>query len=274
VTSTLTFTSDNWSSAQTFTVTGVNDADEIDETVTISHAVSGGGYDSVIMANFTATMTDDDFTSESITSLDGTSYKTVQSPYTGKIWLDRNLGATQVCTSSTHAACYGNYYQWGRDDDGHESSSGTSSTLASSVTAAGTKFITINDDPRDWTTDDSDGVIRSAAWADSGANDICPVGFRVPTKTELTADTTLINEPNNVTDNATAYSSFLKLPAAGYRHRNGAGMMGLGSSGRLWSSSASGPSDTKGDRVYFGASTAGTSSYYRADGFSVRCLKD
>ena len=40
-------------------------------------------------------------------------YKVIISPITGKKWLDRNLGATQACTSSTDKACYGDYYQWG-----------------------------------------------------------------------------------------------------------------------------------------------------------------
>jgi len=42
--------------------------------------------------------------------LNGIEYLTVTSPDTGKIWLDRNLGASQVCTSSTDSSCYGNLY--------------------------------------------------------------------------------------------------------------------------------------------------------------------
>lgn len=37
-------------------------------------------------------------------------YYTVLSPITGKIWLDRNLGAESICTSSTDSSCYGGYY--------------------------------------------------------------------------------------------------------------------------------------------------------------------
>jgi hypothetical protein len=54
----------------------------------------------------------------------GTSYGTVKSPYTGKIWLDRNLGASQVCDRNnsftdnndyvtSQQNCFGDYYQWG-----------------------------------------------------------------------------------------------------------------------------------------------------------------
>jgi hypothetical protein len=44
----------------------------------------------------------------------GLTYALVTSPDTGKVWLDRNLGARQVCTSSTDAACFGDLYQWGQ----------------------------------------------------------------------------------------------------------------------------------------------------------------
>jgi hypothetical protein len=51
----------------------------------------------------------------------GLTYGLVLSPDTGRVWLDRNLGASQVCTSVTDTACYGDLYQWGRAKDGHES---------------------------------------------------------------------------------------------------------------------------------------------------------
>jgi len=35
----------------------------------------------------------------------------VLSPTTGLVWMDRNLGATQVATSPTHEASYGHLYQ-------------------------------------------------------------------------------------------------------------------------------------------------------------------
>ena len=38
-------------------------------------------------------------------SSNGNEYLTVTSPDTGKIWLDRNLGASQVCTFSTDSSC-------------------------------------------------------------------------------------------------------------------------------------------------------------------------
>jgi hypothetical protein len=74
----------------------------------------------------------------------------------------------------------------------------------------------------DWTTIDGNGSLRTAAWADGGVNDICPVGFSVPTKEELKKDT-VDTYPNIASkDNAIkAFNSFLKIPVAGYRDNNG-----------------------------------------------------
>jgi hypothetical protein len=89
------------------------DADATDETVTISHTITGAGYAGVTSANVIASVTDDEIFFNNLV------YSTVTSPDTGKVWLDRNLGATQVATSKTDSAAYGHYYQWGRNDDGH-----------------------------------------------------------------------------------------------------------------------------------------------------------
>ena len=53
----LSFTTTNWDDPQTVTLTPVNDADKQDESVTISHNASGGGYNGVTAA-LTANVTD------------------------------------------------------------------------------------------------------------------------------------------------------------------------------------------------------------------------
>jgi hypothetical protein len=45
--------------------------------------------------------------------------------------------------------------------------------------------------PWDWTSIDSSNASRIDAWANGGANDICPAGFSVPTGAELTAELTV-----------------------------------------------------------------------------------
>ena len=58
----LTFTAKNWSTAQTVTVTGVNDdvVNASNRTATIAHDAAGGGYDSITVADVSVTATDDD----------------------------------------------------------------------------------------------------------------------------------------------------------------------------------------------------------------------
>ncbi len=61
----LTFTTSNWNSAQTVTVTGVNDdLDNSDNkrTVTVSHTVKGGDYEGLSADSVTVTVNDDNWT--------------------------------------------------------------------------------------------------------------------------------------------------------------------------------------------------------------------
>ena len=66
---TLTFTALNWSTAQTVTVTAGNDADAIDDTVTLSHgaASSDGDYQGITIAGLTVTVSDNETVSTSVT---------------------------------------------------------------------------------------------------------------------------------------------------------------------------------------------------------------
>ena len=199
----------------------------------------------------------------------GTTYKTVTSPYTGRVWLDRNLGASQVCTSFDDALCYGDYYQWGRGYDGHqESSSSDTPTLANDVTNVGHgDFITNNFGTYDWASVDGSGNQRADNWLKADGSSVCPVGFRVPTLNELQVETV----DNGVTDNDTAFTNFLKLPSAGYHSSFNGLMKNVGSHGTVWSSSASG---TFASNLLFNSSSANLySTGLRATGRSVRCIK-
>ncbi len=82
----------------------------------------------------------------------------VTNPTTGETWMDRNLGASQVATSSTDSDAYGDLYQWGRATEGHEvrTSSTTSTNATTAVPDMGNswdgKFITEGSYPIDWLT--------------------------------------------------------------------------------------------------------------------------
>ena len=57
----LTFTPDNWNQPQTMTVRAGPDDDAItDDSVTLMHTVSGGGYDDVVVDDVTVTITEND----------------------------------------------------------------------------------------------------------------------------------------------------------------------------------------------------------------------
>jgi uncharacterized protein (TIGR02145 family) len=188
----------------------------------------------------------------------------VTNPTTGEIWMDRNLGASQVATSSTDAAAYGDLYQWGRAADGHESrTSGTTSTLATSDTPGHGNFITNGSSPYDWRNPQNDNLWQGV----SGTNNPCPSGYRLPTEAEWEAERTSWSSNNE----AGAFASPLKLPLAGFRNYSNGTLNAVGSYGYYWSSTVSG---TNARNLYFYSSYALMYSYYRAYGFSVRCLKD
>jgi len=211
----------------------------------------------------------DDSSSKTTISHNGVIYATVISPYTGKVWLDRNLGASQVCTTLDDEACYGDYYQWGRNTDGHEKvTSSETWTEAIDINQVGTIFIK----GYDWTSVDSDGALRAENWSSTDGTSICPVGYRVPSREELILET--IDSVDGVNNQIEAYNNFLKLPSAG--SRNNIGDFGdQDNYGYVWSISNGGSSvNTSHNALVFTSSNASTFDYYRANGYSVRCIKD
>jgi len=183
---------------------------------------------------------------------------------TGKIWMDRNLGASQVATSSTDAASYGDLYQWGRAADGHQiRTSGTTATLSAIDQPAHGNFITISSSPYDWRSPQNASLWQGV----SGVNNPCPSGYRLPTDTELEAERASWGTNNA----AGAFGSPLKLPMSGYRSYSNGSLFNVGTFGRYWSSTVSG---TGSRSLVFNSSNANMNTSNRAYGFSVRCLKD
>jgi hypothetical protein len=194
----------------------------------------------------------------------GLTYDLVTSPYTGKVWLDRNLGATQVCQSFDDKACYGDYFQWGRGADGHEkANSDTTSSISDSTTPTHSKFIISNNYRYDWLKYEDDSL-----WSGVNAsNNPCPKGFKVPTINELKAETL----DRGVKNRDEAFENFLKLPSAGGRYDSDGSQYDQGSNGSVWSSS---PKYLSSWYLYFTSDNANAYDNNRANGHSVRCLKD
>ena len=187
----------------------------------------------------------------------------VTSP-TGKIWMDRNLGA-----SSTDALAYGDLYQWGRASDGHQCrNSTTTSTLSSTGQPANAYFILAPNAPNDWITPQDTNLWQGV----NGINNPCPSGYRIPTETELNNERlSWVQAPISSTNtSAGAFASPLKLPLSGRLGITGT-LSNVGTGGYYWSSMVS---STSSRYLYFSSSFASMDNLARANGYTVRCIKD
>jgi len=192
----------------------------------------------------------------------GNTYGTVTSA--GKIWLDRNLGATQVATSSTDAASYGDLYQWGRGTDGHQiRTSTTTSTLSGTDAPGNANFILAPVSPYDWRSPQNTNLWQGV----NGVNNPCPTGYRLPTNAELDAERASWSS----NDPAGAYASPLKFTVAGTRSGYNNLFNNVGSSVDYWSSTVD---RTYSGSLYISSDNTGMNSDNRVHGHSVRCIKD
>ncbi len=192
----------------------------------------------------------------------------VTNPATGKIWMDRNLGASQVAISSTDANSYGDLYQWGRRSDGHQCrTSPTTNTLSSVDQPGNDSFILAPIPPKDWRSPKNDNLWQGV----NGVNNPCPSGYRLPTDAELNAERTSWSSNNS----SSAFASPLKLSMAGFRTQSDGSLANVGSLGNYWSSTVDGTGGTGGALgLSFDSSNAYMSFTSRANGYAVRCLKD
>ncbi len=186
---------------------------------------------------------------------------------TGRIWMDRNLGAYRVATSSGDIESFGNLYQWGRNSDGHQNRNSENIQTLSNVDNPNLPyFIVSNSYPSDWRNPQNNNLWQGV----NGINNVCPVGFRIPTLQEW------VNEFNAypITSGESAFNSILKLPLAGIRRIDDFGRISNTTvSGLYWTS------DTYGayaSSIYFDNRSASTKNggTVRAHGLSIRCIKD
>lgn len=189
----------------------------------------------------------------------------VINPYTGKIWMDRNLGASRVALDVADGAAFGDLYQWGRCTDGHEKrNSPTSSTLSDTNVPGHGKFIVADDSPYDWRSPQNNTLWQGV----NGTNNPCPTGYRIPTDAEWNAEIYSWSSKSYIG----AFDSPLKLTAGGcriYTYSN----YNVGSCGYYWSSTIS---NSYSSYLIFLNTNAGIGSGdgYRKRGHSIRCIKD
>jgi hypothetical protein len=198
------------------------------------------------------------------------SYATVERNYGGAVgtrcWMDRNLGALQVALSSGDVNAFGDLFQWGRGADGHQDrSSSTTNSLSGSDQPGNSNFIVVSSNPpRDWRSPQNNSLWQGV----SGINNPCPAGWRLPTEAEFVAEKDSWSTPNA----AGAIGSPLKWPMAGYRIDITGGVSNTGIRGLYWSGTVSGTSSRALD--FGGGGVSMLTAGGRADGFSVRCIKD
>jgi len=187
----------------------------------------------------------------------------VTNPTTGAIWMDRNLGATQVAINSGDVDAYGDLYQWGRRSDGHQCrTSDTISVLSSTDKPSHGDFILAPNPPEDWRSPQNNNLWQGV----NGTNNPCPSGYRIPTEAELDAER--LSWSSN--DAAGAIASPLKIPVTGLRDYI-TGHPESTTFGYIWSSTIS--SNTSRDlRFWSGGSFIG--QLYHAYGAPVRCIKN
>ena len=198
----------------------------------------------------------------------------------GSIWLNNNLGAhyadinhasfnpAQQATAHNDHLAYGSMYQWGRLSDGHELVTYVSGTDGTAVNGAvggtygdtpGHASFIIN---KDWR-----GGGNDALWeGEGGTNNPCPVGYRLPSETEIMA----LRAAAGITSKYNGASSNLALPAAGFRNRS-SGIVGSESSSGIYWTSTEVSGSTRARRMYL---TIGMHSEHRGYANSVRCIRD
>ena len=187
----------------------------------------------------------------------------VLNPATGKTWMDRNLGAGRVATSSTDSSSYGDLYQWGRRADGHQCrNSITTNILSSTDQPDHGNFITASSDNYDWRNPQNNQLWQGV----NGINNPCPSGYRIPTEAELNEERLSWNSQDAVG----AFASPLKLPMAGRRSGDDGSVSYAGNDGYYYSSTVN---ETAVQSLLFNSNSAGLLNVSRSLGYTVRCIK-
>jgi hypothetical protein len=188
----------------------------------------------------------------------------VTNPTTGKTWMDRNLGATQVATSAAHVMAYGDLYQWGRRSDGHQCRNSTTISGLSNTDQPNHGFFILSPNvPADWRATQNDNLWQGLI----GVNNPCPSGYRLPTLVEIDNERVTWASQNS----AGAFGSLLKLTVAGIRMDNNGSLNSVGVNGYYWSSTVL---SYNSRHLQLQSNFAGFGSGSRALGMSIRCIKN
>lgn len=190
---------------------------------------------------------------------------------TGKIWMDRNLGATRAAEEPTDVNSYGDLYQWGRRADGHQCrNSNTTTTLSSTDVPSHGLFITPTGTTKNWRSPQNKNLWQGV----NGINNPCPGGYRLPTKAEFNEERLSWGNYANNHSYIGAFNSPLKLPLTERRSDRGEYTTPTPNNltnSRYWTSTAG---NNSAQALYIGTGSSTFTLMSNASGISVRCIKD
>lgn len=207
-------------------------------------------------------------------------YKTVRAK-DGKIWLQQNLGSPQVAFHQNDEASYGDYFQWGRWDDGHQTANSPTATGGpsllnpSNIPTGNPNFIKGATAGTQWW---GVGGLATDAWRGSSATstngkDPCVAlgaGWRLPTA----ADWQNLKNFEDLEGVMAAFQSNLKLPGAGFRSSYDGFVFKNGDNSNYWSSSAASNSYATVLAIDDNTYSATLRASERGQGYNCRCVKD
>lgn len=196
----------------------------------------------------------------------------------GNIWIQQNLGSISTANSSTDENAFGDLFQWGRWDDGHQL---RNSEVATTTASPNNPLAFVETDPTFYLSNPEwwDGGQSTDTWNAQNAQNVTETNgcdpckalgqnWRLPTQEEWQS---LINA-ENITNIATAFGSNLKLTVAGARSTNG--IYNAGVRGYYWSSTISDSNSSFAKYLYYSNAIVNPNAGgFREQGSSIRCLK-
>lgn len=193
----------------------------------------------------------------------------------GNIWLQQNLGSSKTASSLDDEQAYGDLYQWGRWDDGHQlrTSAPVSAPPVNNPNGLQGMDSYIVDSPAWWSSNGANDRWDGAALTDItetvGIDPCKAIGL--DWKMPSVADWTNIVSSENISVPTKAFGSNLKLPMGGYRANSNGKFTFVGQRGYFWSSDVS---SLGGKYLYVGTIMSNPSAGApRGQGASVRCMK-
>lgn len=180
---------------------------------------------------------------------------------TGRVWMDRNLGAQWLALNSKDSKAFGDLYQWGRSKDGHESrNSNIQKEKSKSPRPSHANFIISPFSPHHWQSN----AVSTGTW--DIKNNPCPGGFAIPTQGEWLSEI----ESWEFHNSKGALESTLKLSLAGSRGKKDGIIYDTYVMARYWTLDADG---VEAFALDLDSAQAKISKHFKAGGFSIRCIR-